>query len=90
MLGLLLFVGIGIVGYVVASRFVQDRLRFVDAIHSPVAPILAGVGAALVTWPLAALPIITTGMSAIFGLGAGFGTRHGARALRRGAIISTR
>lgn len=84
MLGLLIFLAVGIGGFVIARNFVRDRLRYVDAIRSPSAPWVAGVLAALVTWPLAALPIITTGMSAIFGLGTGFGTRSGVKALRAG------
>ena len=71
-------------GYVVARNFVRRRLRFVDAIHSPVAPLVAGVAAALVAWPVAVLPLVTTGTAAAFGLGTGFGTRSGAKALRRG------
>lgn len=71
-------------GFVVARNFVRRRLRFVDAIHSPVAPLLAGLAAALVAWPVALLPLVTTGTAAAFGLGTGFGTRSGAKALRRG------
>lgn len=84
MLGFLIFLGAGIGGFVLARDFVRSRLRFVDAVHSPVAPLIAGVAAALVTWPLAALPLITVGTSAVFGLGTGFGTRSGAKALRAG------
>lgn len=84
MLETLIFLGAGIGGFVLARNFVRDRLRFVEAIRSPAAPWMAGILAALVTWPLAALPLLTTGMSAIFGLGTGFGTRSGVRALKAG------
>lgn len=72
-------------GFVVARNFVRRRLRFVDAVHSPFAPILAGLAAAVVAWPAAILPLVTTGTAAAFGLGTGFGTRSGARALKRGS-----
>ena len=72
-------------GFVVARNFVRRRLRFVDAVHSPFTPILAGLAAAVVAWPVALLPLVTTGTAAAFGLGTGFGTRSGAKALRRGS-----
>lgn len=84
MIGFLLLMAVGIVGFSLSRRYVLRRLRFVDAIRSPVAPLLAGLAAAIVTWPLAALPIITTAMSAVFGIGTGIGTASAAKALRRG------
>ena len=72
-------------GYLIARNFVRRRLRFVDAIHSPVAPLLAGVAAAVVAWPVALLPLVTTTTAAAFGIGTGFGTRSGAKALKRGS-----
>ena len=74
----------GIAGYSIARNFVQRRLRFVDGIYSPAAPWLAGLGAALIAWPIAALPLITTATTTIFGIGAGLGTASGVKALRRG------
>lgn len=71
-------------GYIVARNFVRRRLRFVDAVYSPLAPLLAGVAAAAVAWPLALLPLVTTGTAAAFGIGTGLGTRSGAKALKRG------
>jgi len=81
---LLVYIGACIGGFVLARNFVVNRLRFVDAVRSPVFPWIAGIGAALITWPLAALPIITTSVSALFGLGTGLGTRSGVRALKSG------
>ena len=86
MLGFLLGVAIGAAGFALARRFVISRLRFVDAIRSPLAPIMAGLLAAVVTWPLAVLPILTTGMSALFWIGAGIGTASGVKALKRGEV----
>ena len=74
----------GVGGYVLTRTFVRRRLRFVDAIQSPVAPIIAGVIAFAVAWPLTLLPMITISAAILFGLGCGFGTASGVRALRRG------
>jgi hypothetical protein len=81
---LALSVAAAIGGFVLARRFVQQRLRFVDGIRSPVAPFVAGLVAALIAWPAALLPIVTTGTAAIFGIGAGLGTASGIKALKRG------
>lgn len=74
----------GIAGFSIAKNFVQTRLRFVDAVRSPAAPWLAGLAAAVIAWPIALLPIITTTTTTIFGIGAGLGTASGVKALRRG------
>lgn len=84
MFGILLLLGAGIAGFVAARNFVRDRMRYVDAVRAPLVPLLVGVGAALVTWPLAALPVITTATSAVFGLGTGLGTRSGVKQLQAG------
>jgi hypothetical protein len=72
-------------GFVAARNFVRRRLRFVDAVQSPFAPLVAGMAAAIVAWPVALLPLVTTGTAAAFGIGTGLGTRSGAKALRRGS-----
>jgi len=71
-------------GFVVARDFVVRRLRFVDGVRSPLAPWIAGIGAALVAWPVAILPIVTTFTTTLFGVAAGFGTASGVKALKRG------
>jgi cytochrome c biogenesis protein CcdA len=55
----LLIVAAGIAGYFVARNFVRRRLRFVDAIYSPLAPWIAGMLAALSMWPVALLPLVS-------------------------------
>ena len=81
-------VGGGILAFGFARGFVRRRLRFVDAVRSPVVPVLAAVGAALLIMPLTMLPlvkIVVTGVTAaLVGLGAGLGTRSGVKALQRG------
>jgi len=80
----LLIFGVSALGsYFLSRSFVQRRLRFVDAVRSPFAPLLAGAGAFLLAWPLAALPVITLGTAIVFGVGTGMGTAAGIRALRR-------
>jgi hypothetical protein len=74
----LLMVAAAITGYVASRGFVQRRLRFVDAVRSPFAPIVAGGVAFLVALPIAALlPMVTTVTAVFFGAGVAFGTRRG-------------
>lgn len=89
-LALTVTVGSGILAFGFARGFVRRRLRFVDAIRSPVAPVLAAVGAAILVMPLTMLPLIgavVTGVTAaVVGVGAGLGTRSGVKALQRGDV----
>ena len=89
-LALTVTVGSGILAFGFARGFVRRRLRFVDAIRSPVAPVLAAVGAAILVMPLTMLPLIgvvvTGATAAVVGLGAGLGTRSGVKALQRGDV----
>jgi hypothetical protein len=90
MLQIIITVAAGLIGFLVARNFVRRRLRFVDSIHSPVAPIVAGTVAALVAWPAALLPLITLTTALVFGIGTGLGTASGARALQRGDGVHRR
>ena len=81
---LLITLAAGIVGFILARSFVRRRLRFVDAVHSPFAPFVAGCIAALVAWPAVLLPLVTLSTALVFGIGTGLGTASGARALRDG------
>jgi hypothetical protein len=74
----------GIGGYLVTRNFVRRRLRFVDAVRSPLAPVVAGAAAFAVGCVAALLPFVTLGTAAIFALGIGFGTASGAKAIERG------
>ena len=71
-------------GFMISRDFVRRRLRFVDGIYSPVAPWIAGIGAALIASPAALLPFITTMTTTLFGVAAGVGTASGVKALKRG------
>ena len=83
-LRLLITAGAMFGGFILARNFVRQRLRFVDGVRSPMAPWLAGMGAALVAWPLALLPLITTVTTTLFGVATGLGTASGVKALKRG------
>ena len=73
----------GFVGYLVARRFVSRRLRFVDAVQSRLAPLIAAVFGALAILPLTVLPLVTITTAMVFGIGTGLGTASGARLARR-------
>ena len=82
MLQLLITLTAGAIGFILARSFVRRRLRFVDAIHSPFAPIISGIGAALFAWPVVLLPLVTVTTAVAFGIGTGLGTASGAKSLR--------
>jgi hypothetical protein len=82
MLPLLITAAVGAIGFILARNFVRRRLRFVDAVHSPVAPLVAGLVAALVASPATLLPFITITTAIVFGIGTAIGTASGARAIR--------
>jgi hypothetical protein len=73
----------GLAGYLLARGFVHHRLRFVDAVQSPLAPFVAGALAAFAAWPLALLPMVTLGTALVFGIGTALGTVSGRRLVRR-------
>jgi len=72
-----------IVGYAMARSFVTSRLRYVDAVHTFFAPIIAGVGAALIALPvMALLPFVGAGTALSFGIAVGAGVAAGSREIR--------
>ena len=81
----------GVMSFGFARGFVRSRLRFVDAVRSPVVPVVAAVGAALLIMPLTLIPVVNVVVSgvtaAVVGLGAGLGTRSGVKALQRGDVV---
>ena len=70
-------------GYWQARKFVQTRLRYVDAVHGPGAPLIAGVGAMLVGMVATVLPLVTVTTAIVFGAGVAVGVNAGARDIRR-------
>jgi hypothetical protein len=83
MLPILITLVTGLGGYLLARDFVRRRLRFVDAVQSPFAPLVAGVVGGLLVWPLALLPLLSIVPVVVFGIGVGLGTASGARLVRR-------
>jgi hypothetical protein len=71
-------------GYFRSKSFVARRLRYVDAVQSPAAPIVAGTAATALAIPVVwALPIVGAGTAIVFGIATAVGTRAGVRQIRR-------
>jgi hypothetical protein len=71
-------------GYLTARRFVQNRLRYVDAVHTIKAPIIAGVVAGLVAAPVVwLLPLVGGGTAILFGASVALGVANGSREVRK-------
>ena len=76
-------------GFAAARRYVHDRLKFVDAVQTMKAPVIAGLVAWAVFMPLALLlPFVGTGTAIVFGLSVGLGVRQGAKDIRYGRITN--
>jgi hypothetical protein len=70
-------------GYVTARKYVRDRLKFVDAVQTLKAPLVAGLVAWAVAMPLTwLLPFVGAGTAILFGLSIALGVRAGARDIR--------
>ncbi len=71
-------------GYTWVKRFVQNRLRFVDALHKRPVPLLAGALATGVALPVVGiLPFATFTTALLFGIAVGSGVAAGRRELKR-------
>lgn len=75
-----------VAAFAASRRFVRERLRFVNAVQRPSAPLVAGAGA-LAVGALLALVLPFVGMLTAVSLAAavGMGVSAGARDIRRGA-----
>jgi hypothetical protein len=80
MLGLAVGAAALIGGFVLARDFVRRRLRYVDAVKRPSAPLIAGAAAAVVALPVAVLPIVTVGTAVALGVGVAGGVASGRKA----------
>ena len=78
--------GLTAFGYAVARRYVRDRLKYVDAVHTMKAPIIAGLVAWAIMMPLTIVPFIGLGTAIVFGLSVGLGVRAGAQDIRIGRL----
>ena len=85
LLSLVIAAGVGLFTFALARQYVRNRLRFVDAVRTPIAPWIAGMAAWMIALPIAALlPLITGFTAVVFGAATGLGTASGVKALRRG------
>jgi hypothetical protein len=79
LINLLVFAGLW-AGYAATKEYVARRLRYVDAVQKPIAPVVAGVLATAVALPIAAvLPFIGAGTAVAAGVAVAFGVMNGAR-----------
>jgi hypothetical protein len=75
---------VAIFGFITSRRFVENRLRYVDAAQNPIAPFLAGgVAFALAAIATAIIPFVGIGTAIAFGVGVFSGVASGARENRR-------
>ena len=88
----IVFSKIATVGALVVSAFafiqsrlyVRRRLQFVDAVHSPAAPFIAGgLALALATPIVWIMPFVGFGSALLFGAAVGFGVARGSRDVRK-------
>ena len=77
MLGLIVSAAAMLGGFIVSRTFVRRRLRFVDAVQKPSAPLIAGAAAAVVALPVALLPVVTIGTAVALGVGVAGGVASG-------------
>jgi hypothetical protein len=86
----LLAIGISLLvtsfGFAVARKYVRDRLKYVDAVHTMKAPIIAGLVAWALFMPLTVFPLLGLGTAIVFGLSVGLGVRAGAKDIRIGRL----
>jgi hypothetical protein len=69
--------------YAQTRNFVTRRLRYVDAVQSAIAPIAAGLAAAVVALPIVAfIPLVGVGTALSLGVAVGAGVAAGAREVR--------
>ncbi len=80
-LELILALGLGGYGYFRTRKFVRERLRFVEAVQSPTAPVVAGVATGLAAGFAVFLIPFVGGLTIpiLAGLGIGVGVSHGAK-----------
>lgn len=81
MLGLIVTAAALVGGFVVTRDFVRRRLRYVDAVKKPSAPLIAGAAAvAVVALPVALLPVVTATTAVALGVGVAGGVASGRKA----------
>ena len=68
----------------IVEQILSYKLRYVDAVHKAMVPVLAGLAAAIIATPIVWLvPLIGTGTALLFGGAVALGVNAGARDIRR-------
>lgn len=67
-------------GYTVTKNFVRRRLRYVEAVQKPSAPLIAGSVAAVALLPVTLLPAVGLGTMLALGVGVAGGVASGRNA----------
>jgi hypothetical protein len=76
--------GSALFGYWQARQFTQNKLRYVDAVHKAIVPVVAGAAAVAVAAPVVwLLPLVGGGTALLFGGGVAMGVSAGARDIRK-------
>jgi hypothetical protein len=74
---------LALLAFAQTRRFVTRRLRYVDAVQTAVAPIVAGLAAGVIALPIFHfLPLVGAGTAITLGLAVGAGVASGARDVR--------
>lgn len=72
------------IGYAQSRSFVRGRMRYVDAVQHPLAPLVAAAGAIAIATPVAwLLPFVGGGTALLFGASVGLGVAAGRRDIHR-------
>jgi len=88
LIGLIILVAALLSGYSMTRKFVRERLRYVNAAQKPMAALIAGAAAWIVSLPvfgLLSLPFLGAGSAFLFGVSVGAGARAGSNDTRRAA-----
>lgn len=82
-LSFLVSLALAALAFALSRNFVTRRLRYVDAAQSAIAPIAAGLAAAVLALPIFAfLPLVGVGTALSIGIAVGAGVATGAREVR--------
>lgn len=83
MLVTMIALGVAAFGYLQARVFTRRKLQFVDAAQTGIAPVIAGVGAAVLgSIVLLFVPFFGAGTALLFGAGVGAGVASGQSDIR--------
>ncbi|HEY4320577.1 MAG TPA: hypothetical protein VGM77_05295 [Gemmatimonadales bacterium] len=86
--GAVITIGSAVLAFGLARQYVRNKLRFVDAVRSPLMPWVVAIGATILMTPvvfvLGIVHLVGFGTALIVGGASGLGTASGVKALKRG------